>query len=69
MNNINSKWFEDIQKKRVEAEVTKEPTQLHVLEPLFPIDATKLTKKQCSKTVESLMFWKGNIYGYIKGHT
>ena len=46
-------------KERVEATVTKKLAQLQVLETFAPVETTKLTKKQISEAVASLMFLKG----------
>ena len=54
-------------KERGNAAVTKLLTQLHVLETVAPVDVTKLTKKQISEAVASLMFLKENQNRYIKG--
>ena len=45
-------------KEQGEAAVTKELTQLHILETFTPVDAIKLTKKQISEDVASLMLLK-----------
>ena len=45
-------------KEQGEAAVTKEITQLRVLETFAPVDATKLTKKQILRSVTSLIFPK-----------
>ena len=47
-------------KKRGEAEVTKEITQMNVLEAFSPVGSTKLTKKRRSEVVASLLFLKYN---------
>ena len=51
------------------ASVTKELTQLHVLETFAPVGAIKLNMKLRLEAVASLMSLKENQNGDIKGRT
>ena len=54
-------------KDRGVAEVTKELTELHVLETFSGLDVTKLTKKQRAEAMESLLLLNESSNGHIKG--